>query len=48
MRLVLCALVCLLMTGCGASPPPKPSPYRNMTPERVKVRSVSCTAFIHP
>jgi hypothetical protein len=43
MRVVLSVLACLLMAGCGVPPPPKPSPYRYMTPERAETRSPSCT-----
>ena len=42
-----CVLACLLMAGCNAPPPPKPSPYRYMTPERAEARSQSCTVSIH-
>jgi hypothetical protein len=47
MRMVLCALACLLMVGCGVPPPPKPSPYPYMTPERAEAHSASCAASIY-
>jgi len=48
MRATLCVFACLLMAGCGVPPPPKPSPYRYMTPERAETRSPSCPVSIHP
>jgi hypothetical protein len=38
----ICALACLVMAGCDASSPPKPSPYRYMASECAEVRSAPC------
>jgi len=47
MRIVFLALAGLLMAGCKVPPPPKPSPYRYMTLERVQQRSPSYFVPIH-
>ncbi len=45
---VILCLGCMFVVGCASpSQPPKPSPYRYWTPERVSTRSPSRPVSIH-